>query len=173
MTSSEHEGIIEALEVGQKITMDRIMLGQLVKVMPLQKSYRHACQVVNEFLDKRIDEAFRHEQKNEKSAINEPLVIVNELVKETGDRAQIRDTLITIYVGGTHTTFIVVSNALFELARHPECLSKLQKELSEIGSHKPDLPTLQKMSYLKGVINEGTRMPSTESDQYPNPKWHG
>ena len=79
------------------------------------------------------------------------------------DNKQLRDDLMTMMIAGHETTAAVLTWALFELTRNPECMKKIQKEIDEVvGDRVPTYEDIKKMKYLRLVVAETLRM-------YPQP----
>merc|ERR1712151_842729 len=69
----------------------------------------------------------------------------------------------TMLVAGHETTAQVLTWALFELLRNPDCMKKVQDEIDEVvGDRSPTLQDIRDMKYLRLVIAETLRM-------YPEP----
>lgn len=81
------------------------------------------------------------------------------------DRQEIRDEIITFMLAGHETTALTLTWTLYELARHPECLSRLLAEVDATpavgcttsGDISADFDVRQ-YSYAKHVLNETLRM---------------
>jgi cytochrome P450 len=79
------------------------------------------------------------------------------------DNKQLRDDLMTMLIAGHETTAAVLTWALFELTRHPECLRTAQEEIDRVvGDRVPTYQDIRDMEYLRLVVAETLRM-------YPEP----
>jgi cytochrome P450 len=79
------------------------------------------------------------------------------------DNKQLRDDLMTMLVAGHETTAAVLTWALFELTKNPECMKKIQDEIDEVvGDRNPTFEDIKKLEYTRLVIAETLRM-------YPEP----
>jgi cytochrome P450 len=79
------------------------------------------------------------------------------------DNKQLRDDLMTMLIAGHETTAAVLTWALFELLRNPECMKKTQEEIDRvIGDRTPTLDDIKEMKYVRLVIAETLRL-------YPEP----
>jgi cytochrome P450 family 97 subfamily B polypeptide 3 len=79
------------------------------------------------------------------------------------DNKQLRDDLMTMLIAGHETTAAVLTWALFELLRNPECMKKAQEEIDRvIGDRTPTLDDIKEMKYVRLVIAETLRL-------YPEP----
>ncbi|KAG5954154.1 hypothetical protein E4U58_000165 [Claviceps cyperi] len=95
-----------------------------------------------------------------KGYIRQGLHLLHRLALFTRDCKISRDQVVAVLLAGRDTTAGTLSWAIYELARHPECLAEMRREiLGIVGPAKP--PTyehLKNMSYLKAVINETLRL---------------
>jgi len=79
------------------------------------------------------------------------------------DNKQLRDDLMTMLIAGHETTAAVLTWALFELTKNPECLKAAQEEIDRIvGDRTPTLEDIKEMKYLRLVVAETLRL-------YPEP----
>jgi cytochrome P450 len=91
---------------------------------------------------------------------------ISSLARETNDRKHIRDAIMAMLLAGRDTTAGTLSWCFLELARHPEVLQKLRKEVDEtLATEGPSYQQLKDMKYLSAVINETTRL-------YPALSWN-
>lgn len=71
---------------------------------------------------------------------------------------QIRDEVITIFTAGHETTANLLTWTLYLLARHPEVLDRLRRELELLPRDRiPTAEDLQQLVYTKAVLNESMR----------------
>jgi len=82
--------------------------------------------------------------------------------EKTGERMsdkQLRDEVITIFSAGHETVANLLVWTLYQLARHPEVLSKLREEVeSVLQGGSPDVSHLNQLVYTKAIINESMRL---------------
>eukprot|EP00548_Thalassiothrix_antarctica_P014758 CAMPEP_0194179874 /NCGR_PEP_ID=MMETSP0154-20130528/13271_1 /TAXON_ID=1049557 /ORGANISM="Thalassiothrix antarctica, Strain L6-D1" /LENGTH=677 /DNA_ID=CAMNT_0038895405 /DNA_START=38 /DNA_END=2071 /DNA_ORIENTATION=+ len=81
------------------------------------------------------------------------------------DNKQLRDDLMTMLIAGHETTAAVLTWALYELVRNPECMKKAQEEVDRVlgGSDRaPTLKDVQEMEYIRLCCAESLRL-------YPEP----
>lgn len=79
-------------------------------------------------------------------AINRPNVTENEIIGLS----------LTILLEGFETCSILISTALYEIARHPQCQANLLEEIhSTVARHQNQMTfdALHEMKYLNCVIN--------------------
>jgi cytochrome P450 len=71
-----------------------------------------------------------------------------------------------VMIAGAETTGAALSNALFYLITHPQCMTRLRAELDQAAGNDPsidgsdslDLSKLSELKYLQAVINETLRL---------------
>lgn len=79
------------------------------------------------------------------------------------DNTQLRDDLMTMLIAGHETTAAVLTWALFELTKQPDCMAKAKAEIDKVvGDRTPTLEDVKKMKYLRLVVAETLRL-------YPEP----
>lgn len=72
---------------------------------------------------------------------------------------QLRDEVITLFIGGFETTSIALSWALHVLATHPEVDERVQEELRrELGDRVATVEDLPKLPYLEAFMKESLRL---------------
>ncbi|WP_158884512.1 cytochrome P450 [Amycolatopsis anabasis] len=81
---------------------------------------------------------------------------------ETGARMsdrQVRDEVVTIFLGGYETTALSLTWTLSLLSRHPEAERRVRDELAEVvGGREPRAEDLPKLKYLRMVYAEALRL---------------
>ena len=82
--------------------------------------------------------------------------------EETGEGMndkQLRDEVVTLYIAGHETTTNALSFAFFLLAKHPEIVEEIRKELSLVLKGRPlSVEDLRSLEYLNQVIKEAMRL---------------
>ena len=144
----------------------RIVLGRLMIFRLWDSTYVKLSSKIHAVIDKYIDNALarRQEQKNKSSSsisnadntAKERFIIVDELVKLTDSREEIRNQLLNIFLPTRDAAGIALSGALFHLARHPDSWKKLRVEVLAIKDQKVTYDVLQSLTYMKAVLNEST-----------------
>lgn len=73
------------------------------------------------------------------------------------------DDLMTMLVAGHETTAAVLTWALFELTKNPDCMEKVREEIDRVvGDREPTHEDVVEMKYLRLVVAETLRL-------YPQP----
>lgn len=135
------------------------LMGRLLDWMPLSKTFSRACRGVHEFLDDAVNTALQIQSTSEKqsSDTKTPFVFIHDIVKRTSDKLFLRNLVAVMYIGATDTSMNVTSQIIFSLSRNPRVLEKLRQEIFALDNQQQlDLATIQKLPYLRAVINEST-----------------
>lgn len=86
--------------------------------------------------------------------------LLGDLINCTDDITLIRDEIMSILIAGRDTTAATLTFLIYMLSQHPDVLKRLRAEiLSTVGrSGRPTCDDVQKMKYLRAVINETLRL---------------
>ena len=119
------------------------------------KGYTQACVTVKRYADHFINKALEADNRESESH-----ALILDLFDELKDRNLVRDQLCNVLIAGRDTTACTMSWAFFLLVRHPQSLEKLRKEITTVVSSEKKLTRahLQRMSYLKCILNETLRL---------------
>ncbi|MFO1431699.1 MAG: cytochrome P450 [Candidatus Competibacteraceae bacterium] len=72
---------------------------------------------------------------------------------------QLRDELVTLFLGGHETTAVTLSWTWYLLARHPVVVDRLMAELREVlGGRSPTVADFDRLIYAEGIIKEAMRL---------------
>jgi cytochrome P450 len=117
---------------------------------------------VHKVLDKHIDRAYEQlkAEKNGEVAKNphgEPRTdFLWTIARQMpNDKKALRSQLVGVFFPSSETTSILISNAIWALARHPRVVEKLRKEILSYGDAPLTWEVLRSMTYLRYVVNEG------------------
>lgn len=139
---------------------NRIRLGRL-KFLYRDPVWFESVRTVHAFVEKHIDNALGTGRLRQISGQSEPVqnrryILLNEMVKQTQDRLDIRSQILAVFMPSRDTTAFLVSNVFHVLARKPEIWAKLRKEIFSFESQPLTFELLKSMKYLQWVINEST-----------------
>ncbi len=90
-------------------------------------------------------------------------MLLHAVDEETGESMsdlQLRDEVMTMFMAGHETTANALAWTLYELARHPDILERLQAEADAVlpEGRRPNFDDLPALEYTGWVINEGMRL---------------
>lgn len=81
-------------------------------------------------------------------------VLLDDLVKETQNRDELRDITLNLFIGARDAPAVAISNVFFCLARYPHVWARLRQEVVAVGDRRLTFEVLKSMTYLRYVINE-------------------
>ncbi|KAK4240413.1 cytochrome P450 [Achaetomium macrosporum] len=141
----------------------RLQLGRLVRFHHDPK-WLAKVELVHRFLDAHIDKTLAEVAKCKESGLpSDRTDLLWVMANQLPDKLPLRSQLIGVWVPSNDTTSVLISNAIYALARHPHVVKKLRDEILEHAP--PGKPItweqLRSLRYLRYVINETHRL-------YPN-----
>ncbi|KAF4554344.1 Cytochrome P450-like protein 66 [Elsinoe fawcettii] len=126
----------------------------------INKEYVGDCKFVHDFVDTYVEKGLAKRPKllAEKPNESQRYLFIDELVRQTTDRYQIRSELLNILLAGRDTTASLLSNVWWILSKRPDIYAKLREEVDAIGSGRPTFEEIKDMKYLKALLNESLRL---------------
>lgn len=129
----------------------RSRLGPILHYLPhpkLKKAVRRLRQYIRTYLRKVAD-------KGPSETKDRSYVFIDELLKLKPTEDYVIDQVLSVIVAGRDTTASGLSAVFYCLARHPEAVKRLKREMDELGVEDPTWEQLKQMKYLNHVIKEG------------------
>ncbi|KAK5987625.1 Cytochrome P450 52A12 [Cladobotryum mycophilum] len=159
--STLKQDFAEAFNTVQHLQIIYGLMSKAHKLMP-KKEYYAGIKVMDNFMNRFIQLALRlsPEELALRTKSDKGYTFLHGLASFTRDPKLIRDQIIAVLLAGRDTTASTLSWAIYELARHPEAVTRLRKEILETVGHD-GLPTyehLKNMPYLKAILNETLRL---------------
>ncbi len=153
--------IIECIKEALSFTTARTMNPfDIQESWPLPANVRYRRAV--EKLDAAVLEFIRAERVRPEPGTTLLSMLVNAQDPETGEAMtdrQIRDEVMTMFLGGTDTSGNTLSWVCYYLDRLPGIRAKVLEEIGrEIGSRRPTAADFMRLSYLRRVIDETLRL---------------
>jgi cytochrome P450 len=145
---------VEAFQTALMGTGMRVMLGKWQGLAPKSK-FQKACRLAHEYLEHFIQQA-----QNENECGHEPRSgsktrsMIQGLTEQTDDIKYIRSQILQGMMASQETTAVLISNAMFLLARDPKEWEKLRVEVAEMGDSILDFDTLSTSKILQNILNE-------------------
>ena len=162
LTTGSTDGFAQSFNRGQDFIANSSRWGKLAKLFPANKQFDHDAKFVHDFVDYYVDKglAKRSELLAEKSNAEKPgrYVFIDELVRQTTDRVQIRSELLNILLAGRDTTASLLTNVWFILSKRPDIWKKLQADIGSLDGAIPTFEELKSLKYLKALLNESLRL---------------
>ncbi|CAN9124789.1 unnamed protein product [Alternaria alternata] len=155
-----------AFNLGQDYLSHRGRLGDLYWLANTPEFWR-ACKTSHRFVDDAIQDALDNADKSEPEKTEDEdkksYVFIDALIQETRDKKELRDQCLNVLLAGRDTTACCLSWTLRLLARHPQVLERLRKEIDEVvglgeDASQPTRVDLKKMRYLDLVLKEVLRL---------------
>ncbi|SMQ53680.1 unnamed protein product [Zymoseptoria tritici ST99CH_3D7] len=118
-----------------------------------------SCRTVHRFIDAAIEEALRVKNVNEGET--EGYSVLGALLPETQDRKVLREQCLNVLLAGRDTTACLLSWTCRLLASHPQTLTTLRQEITQICGTDPSPPSraqLKRMRYLDAILKEVLRL---------------
>ncbi|KAF6240903.1 hypothetical protein HO173_000695 [Letharia columbiana] len=120
--------------------------------------YKAACRGVKDFANVFVKQALQ--EKNKTGPDSDRYAFIQDLYDEMQDPVLVRDQLVNVLLAGRDTTACLLSWTFFLLVRHTSALDRLRNEIRSVMGDDQELTRnhVQKMSYLKCVLNETLRL---------------
>lgn len=132
-----------------------MFLGKFKFLRGRDTKWRQDLAKVHIFIDNYVDIALERSKKTPATTTADAAYIfVDELVKTTQDRLELRNQMLNIFFPARDTTASAVSFVFFHLARNRRVWDKLRSEVLSTASSRLTFDNLKSMKYLKYVINE-------------------
>ncbi|XP_078516271.1 cholesterol 24-hydroxylase-like [Lissotriton helveticus] len=148
-----------------------VLKGMNVQEIPLSKWYPGNRQLVKDvresvrLLRQTGKECIERRKKALENGEEIPMDILTQILKsealeEKCDEEIMLDNFVTFFIAGQETTANQLAFAVMSLAREPEVLNKVRKEIDEIIGWKRDIAyeDLGKLQYLSQVLKETLRI---------------
>lgn len=130
------------------------------------KEWFAACKAIHGFLDGYIDKAYQQlaeERAGGKKATYEDGKPRDDflwtIAKRIPDKLECRNQLTAVWIPSNETTSILMSNTIYALARHPNVVEKIRKEVLDYGDKPLTFEGLRSLQYLRWTINESKLQP--------------
>jgi len=143
------------------------------QLVPRLRKFNSDLKILNDVLDELINLAkatrsvddIEELEKRNYAEVKDPSLL-RFLVDMRGadvDNKQLRDDLMTMLIAGHETTAAVLTWALFELTRNPDCMKTIREEIDRVvGDREPTYEDIKEMKYVRLVVAETLRL-------YPEP----
>uniref|UniRef100_A0A7N6F805 Cholesterol 24-hydroxylase n=1 Tax=Anabas testudineus TaxID=64144 RepID=A0A7N6F805_ANATE len=128
------------------------------KNRPFINEVREACHLLRSTGAKLIQERKTAMQNGD----DVPKDILTQIIKSAGEEDEefMLDNFVTFFIAGQETTANLLAFCIMELARHPEILEKVRKEVDDVIGMKQEISydDLGQLTYLSQVLKETLRI---------------
>jgi cytochrome P450 monooxygenase len=160
-SADSQKDFLEAYFYAQRGTAVRLMLGPKLRFLHRDPKWWSDCDIVNKFLDERVNNAFKRLEKGDVSAPTNGqsrLRLIDEMAKATEDRLTLRFQMQNVFTPAHDGGAITLSNAFFHLSRNSSAWFKLRAEILPTKDLPLTYDLLKTYSYLKNIIRETHRV---------------
>jgi len=153
--SPDAEKFLEDWEYGSRESSQRVRLGPLATYVPHRK-LDEAIQRIRKYLRFYLQKAIADKKAGGVKG-DRAYVFLDELLKAGGSEDHTIDQILSIIVAGRDTTAAALTSVFYYLARNPQAVEKLRREIDglDTGREMPSWEQLKGMKYLTNVIKEG------------------
>ncbi len=113
------------------------------------------------YMDEIVYRIILDEQRATTPGRNLLSTLVRATDPETGKKMsdkQLRDEVMTMFLGGTDTSGNTLSWVFTNLERHPDVLAKVRAEVDALGGKRPEPEDLDKLDYTRRTVEETLRL---------------
>ena len=164
------EEFLKNFETGLSGADERGWAG-LMKIRYLfDKDWPKAVAKVHDFIDVYVKRALEtpdpdnekppidtESKESEASPPSERYVLLYEMAKYVRDPVELRSQILNVFMASRDTTGILVSNVLFQLARHPKYWTKLRETALALNEEEMSFESLKGLKPFRHVIFETQR----------------
>ncbi|MCJ1232753.1 hypothetical protein MMC14_000707 [Varicellaria rhodocarpa] len=158
-TLFQTQRFLDAFHYAQRGIGTRMQMG-MFKFLYRDRKWDESIKITHAFADRYVDKALEYRQdhfaKNED--INKRYVLLQEIVKKTDDRIELRSQIIHVFLAGHDSTAITIGNAIFHLCRHQYMWEKLRAEVLATEGAPLTFGALKNMRYLQYIVKETLRL---------------
>ncbi|KAJ0297131.1 hypothetical protein COL516b_011037 [Colletotrichum fioriniae] len=154
LTSKEHDAVFEAFERIRHTQSLIERLGPLNLLVPRRK-FRKDLETLNKFMGPSIDKAISMSDAElaEMDKTDHGWTLLHACAGVSRDARYLRDEMVSILIAGRDTTATTMSWAFYELAKNPEVLAELRREIvnklgAGAGARLPTYDDLKSMTFV-------------------------
>ncbi|KAM4065338.1 cytochrome p450 [Hirsutella rhossiliensis] len=130
----------------------RARTGWLWMLLP-DKRFDESVTRCQAFIDQHVAAALAQDKAKER-----PYVFMNELVDSGASHEQMTGQLLAMILGGRDTSASTMSSLFWVLARRPDVVCCLRRELAGLEGRRPSWEDLKALKYLNNVLKEALRL---------------
>lgn len=120
------------------------------------KEWLAAVKVVRGFVDERIDATLAQINaiKNGSEQPGTRTDLLWDISQRLPEKEPLRGQIMAVFIPSNDTTSILISNAIYALARYPNVWKKLRQCVIDLGDRPITFETLRSLRYLNYILNE-------------------
>ncbi|TVY93744.1 Cytochrome P450 monooxygenase [Lachnellula willkommii] len=119
--------------------------------------FKDSCVMAGSFVDKYIERA-RERLSQPKDDGNQRYILADELLRKNISSNELRSQLLNVFLAAHDTTAVLLTNTIFNLARHPQIYQKLRAQILEAKDVPTQFYKLKRFKYLQDVVTETSRL---------------
>ncbi|KGP72163.1 cytochrome P450 [Pontibacillus yanchengensis] len=157
-----HDTVGESIDTAMFVATKRIRSTiKIPSVIPTKENlqFENAVKTLDDVIGKIIQHRKQHPEIEHDDLLS---ILMNTRDSEGNpvlSSQQLRDELMTIFLAGHETTANAMVWTIYLIAQHPEVEERVTKEVDdEIGGEPVSLEHIERLSYLKAVIQEAIRL---------------
>ncbi|MCJ1382734.1 hypothetical protein MMC17_005847 [Xylographa soralifera] len=161
----EAERFNKALDKAQAGVLQRRLAGSFSRIRyAFDTSWKHAYDEVHAYVDERVRAALNATSFQDSTADPESdptrkrYVLLYEMAKQIRDPIELRYQVLAVFIPGRDTTGILVSNALFHLARNQHLWPKLRETALALDLATLTFERLKSLKPFQHVLQETLRL---------------
>lgn len=102
------------------------------------------------FIDQYVEAMQASDKKQERD-----YVFMKEVLASGASKDYVRDQLLSMILGGRDTGASTMSSLFWILARRPDVVNKMRREIAVLQGRKPSWEELKNLKYVNMVLKEG------------------
>ncbi|PHH77696.1 hypothetical protein CDD80_302 [Ophiocordyceps camponoti-rufipedis] len=138
-----------AFDYALRASTNRGRAGWLAFLMP-DKKFDASVAICRAFIDRYIAAALKEDKPKERS-----YVFMHELIDSGATHEEISDQLLSMILGGRDTSASTLSSLFWMLARRPDVVGAIRKEVLQLQGNRPTWEQLKELKYLNNALKEG------------------
>ncbi|ODA83151.1 hypothetical protein RJ55_01661 [Drechmeria coniospora] len=142
----------KSFEYSLMSSSNRGRLGWLLMLLP-DKKLDESVAYCKSFIGKHVAAALQRNKAKER-----PYVFMNEMINSGAPNEVITEQLLAMVLGGRDTSASTMSSMFWQLARRPEVVRKIRREIEVLGGRRPTWEELKGLKYLNNVLKETLRL---------------
>ncbi|KAK0379655.1 cytochrome P450 [Colletotrichum limetticola] len=151
-----HHPFRDPMETLHPINTARMLFGKNAYYIKDKYLAPKALKELNDYTSGIVDRAYARDLSKKSP---EDYNMLDDLVSQKKSVKDIKDSMMTIMLGGKDPSAILIAWAIFLMGKYPNVMKKMQAEVTQVSGDKPPSASdLKEMTYIRHVINETFRL---------------